>query len=413
MLMLNKISACIFFLTLGISTEIWAQPENYKGIPAEYYTTVLLDNFDEKENFFSEGTAGQSIGKTEKGIYSWSSLTNQAMFSFFEISGYSTKDFEFETSMKYTKGKNNAFNGLIIGNANGEFYYFGFTGKGEFAVLQYHDSIEMLKPFSDSDLVNKKGFNKITVRKIDKTMYYFLNEQLMYEFDLPSFVPAQFGFLAAENSTIESEYIRYSEIEKSFYTVERVWNTLKLNGIKPENKTPLLFNFTNLLPDSLKPIEKSATGLPIIYAKSTQYAVNAPMLDSTKNFEIEVQIAWLDSTTTEFSFFWGASDSLYNQMVLLPLAGMTRINTGKKLKSDKTSLIPCPSLNSHEPNTLLIRKVNNAMYIFINFELISIQKSLPIYGNKIGFFVQPKSKFEIELLQISQLNLPEIYLRKR
>ena len=52
MLMLNKISACIFFLTLGISSVIWAQPENYKGIPAEYYTTVLLDNFDEKENFF-------------------------------------------------------------------------------------------------------------------------------------------------------------------------------------------------------------------------------------------------------------------------------------------------------------------------------------------------------------------------
>ncbi|HAN77558.1 MAG TPA: hypothetical protein DCQ31_07190 [Bacteroidales bacterium] len=413
MLMLNKISACIFFLTLGISSVIWAQPENYKGIPAEYYTTVLLDNFDEKENFFSEGTAGQSVGKTENGLYSWSSLTNQAMFSFYEISGYSSKDFEFETSMKYSKGKNNAFNGLIIGNGTGDFFYFGFTGKGEFAVLQYRDSVEMLKPFSDSDLVNKKGFNKITVRKIDKTIYYFLNEQLMYEFDLPRFVPAQFGFLVAENSTIESEYIRYSEIEKSFYTVERVWNALKLNGIKPENKTPLLFNFTNLLPDSLKPIEKSATGLPIIHAKSTQYAVNAPLLDSTKNYEIEVQIAWLDSTTTEFSFFWCSSDSLYNQMILLPLAGMTRINTGKKLKSDKTSLIPCSSLKSDEPNTLLIRKVDNAMYIFINFELISIQKSLPFYGNKIGFFVQPKSKFELELLQISQLNLPEIYLRKR
>ncbi|MGD9977093.1 MAG: caspase domain-containing protein [Bacteroidales bacterium] len=135
------------------------------------------------------------------------------------------KDFEIETSFSYTSGEDNNALTLDWGQKDGSFRFrFGFSGNGQYIIDKYDGTWSNYKSWTESPLVNKTSPNKLTIRKIDGTYYFFLNETLVHEMPFVNFFGQQLGFQCNQNTTMQVDYISVSYINyASDYTGPKIY----------------------------------------------------------------------------------------------------------------------------------------------------------------------------------------------
>jgi hypothetical protein len=124
------------------------------------------------------------------------------------------RDFEIEASMKYCSGEDNNINGIVYGydsNTAGQ-YRFAFTGNGLFGVLKWHKEWTYLRDYTQSSLVSNNSFNKLTIRKIGTTCYFFINEKPVCLIPFMGFFGQEIGFCVNQNTTIQVDYFSVSYI---------------------------------------------------------------------------------------------------------------------------------------------------------------------------------------------------------
>jgi uncharacterized repeat protein (TIGR01451 family) len=212
------VASVIILSAVILSAQEKKSPSEYsfsKGLKSQ---VVLSDDFSKFSNYWLLGIEENSWAESiEGGHLVFESLTNKAKEDLLPVIIDQKRNFEIETSIKFVEGKMDKGYGLQWGKAINPLKQFDFllTGSGHFTIDKYTGDFKDYVPFTLSDKVNRYAFNKITVRKVADTYYFFLNEHLVHSMPFEPFFGNLLGFQVAENSTIRVDNIEIAYLDKA------------------------------------------------------------------------------------------------------------------------------------------------------------------------------------------------------
>lgn len=121
------------------------------------------------------------------------------------------RNFEIEFTAMQIHGDQNDAIGLSWGQANQQKYFFAFSEKGEFVIA--HNSKrkwEYWVPWSRFEGIRRNTYNKLTIRKVDRNYYFFINEMLVHTHAFTPFFGEQLSFQSMQNAAIGVDQIDIS-----------------------------------------------------------------------------------------------------------------------------------------------------------------------------------------------------------
>jgi hypothetical protein len=206
------LAVCMFFQANGQSY--------YSDYSSTDKQTILNENFNDNANDWCVGVKveGKAQGAISGGNFMWQSLvTGTNPTCHINVPIDESRDFEIETSLKFVSGEDN--NGIGIywgGNDYSKNYYYRFaiSGNGFYIISKYDGAWSQYKEWTESSLVNKTDYNKLTIRKVSGNLYFFLNENLIHSMPHPRFFGTNIGFQSNQNSMMYIDYLHVSYIEK-------------------------------------------------------------------------------------------------------------------------------------------------------------------------------------------------------
>jgi hypothetical protein len=119
------------------------------------------------------------------------------------------KDFEIETNVKFISGDVTKFNGLFWGDLIfGDKMFFGFSTMGEFQIKLTSGFEQKIIAQEKTDVIDRSGFNLLSVVKIGQKYYFYINNQKVYEMPFNQFTGRYFGFGIAPKSYIQISFLK-------------------------------------------------------------------------------------------------------------------------------------------------------------------------------------------------------------
>jgi len=231
------------------------------GVPSDYSFSkglktqiILQDNFEKFNNYWLLGIEENSWSENiEDGHLVFQSLTDKPKEDLLPVIIDQNRNFEIEASIRFIEGKMDKGYGLQWGKAVNPLKQFDFllTGAGHFTIDRYTGDFKDYVPFTISEKVNRYAFNKLTVRKVDKTYFFFLNEKLVHTMPFEPFFGNLVGFQVAENSTIHVDNIDISYLDNIIAAKSKVlimdykFNT-KNDKVALGKPVTLTMNFANV-----------------------------------------------------------------------------------------------------------------------------------------------------------------------
>jgi hypothetical protein len=205
---------CLFTRVGG--QTIW-DPKVYHSVSAEEKTALLLDNFDDNRYNWGLGQAKNNwLEKITDGKLYFQSFDNNAKEDLIKFELPSEHDFEIETSIRFIVGDTARFFGLQWGKSSdfNNQYDFLISGNGLVSIDKFSGEFFDYLPPALSEFLKPGHFNKLTIRKINTNYYFFINEELIHTMPFKPFFGPYFGFQVGENSAIEVDYFKISELTK-------------------------------------------------------------------------------------------------------------------------------------------------------------------------------------------------------
>jgi len=212
------LASIVLLAALIVTAQEKVSPSDYtfsKGMKSQ---VVLNDDFSKFSNYWLLGIEENSWSESiEDGHLVFQSLTDKAKEDLLPVIIDQKRNFEIETSIRFVEGKMDKGYGLQWGKAINPLKQFDFllTGSGHFTIDKYTGDFKDYVPFTLSDKVNRYAFNKLTVRKVADTYYFFLNEKLVHSMPFEPFFGNLLGFQVAENSTIRVDNIEIAYLDKA------------------------------------------------------------------------------------------------------------------------------------------------------------------------------------------------------
>ena len=197
---------------LSVGQSFWTA-EEYFGIPQTSFENFFFDNFnDNRNNWLEEKIPDSHL--FQNGYLFFNSPFHTPYLTGINVNFDETQDFQIETSIQFISGKIDEFIGIFWGIlVFSETYKFGFSANGKHKIFKdYSTSQEIIQDWTLSGLVNPKSTNKLTIRKVNNQYYFFINEKLVHSsiyFPLPGF---DFGFEAAQQTTIKVDFLKLDYI---------------------------------------------------------------------------------------------------------------------------------------------------------------------------------------------------------
>lgn len=191
----------------------------YTSVSAADKSSVFIEPFDNNHNNWKVGSLRGS-GRRAKmafGTYLIESLRKGVNpVSALPVKIDSGRNFEIEASFRYVRGETNNANCLVWGmNANSHRFRFGISGNGQYIIDKYDGSWHNFKPWTESSLVKRTGYNKLTVRKIESDYYFFLNEQFVHSMPFRQFFGPKVGFQVNQNTAIQVDFLKVSYLKRT------------------------------------------------------------------------------------------------------------------------------------------------------------------------------------------------------
>jgi hypothetical protein len=212
------VASVFFFTAFSMSAQEKTSPSDYsfsKGLKSQ---VVLADDFSKFSNYWLLGIEENSWSESiEDGHLVFQSLTDKAKEDLLPVIIDQNRSFEIEASIRFVEGKMDKGYGLQWGKAINPLKQFDFllTGSGHFTIDKYTGEFRDFVPFTLSDNVNRYAFNKLTIRKVANTYYFFLNEKLVHSMPFEPFFGNLLGFQVAENSTIRVDNLEVAYLDKA------------------------------------------------------------------------------------------------------------------------------------------------------------------------------------------------------
>lgn len=229
-------------------------------------SAVFVERFDNNSNNWKVG-GRRGTGRRAKvafGTYLIESLRQGVNpVSVLPVKIDQGRNFEIEASFRYVRGETNNANCLVWGmNANSHRFRFGISGNGQFIIDKYDGSWHNFKPWTESPLVNRTGYNKLTVRKTDQVYSFFLNEQFVYSMPFRAFFGTKVGFQVNQKTAIQVDSLKVSYLKRT-----RVNNPPRIvlsepdlaRGIKTVSTPRVRITGQALDPDGIQEVQVNGT----------------------------------------------------------------------------------------------------------------------------------------------------------
>jgi hypothetical protein len=128
------------------------------------------------------------------------------------------KDWEIETQLKYIEGDETNGFAILWGleNTENKGYHFWISGNGQYAISKRDTSgaRSFYINWTSSMFINKFEWNKLTIRKVDNSYDFFINEKYVYSIPFESFYGNEVGFTIGPNMTVRVDYLHISYLNK-------------------------------------------------------------------------------------------------------------------------------------------------------------------------------------------------------
>lgn len=207
----------LFSLLCSCYHHLTAQVNQY-GNNFDHTDTILYDDFTTYTNEWLLGVEEGSWTETfEKGKLYFQSHSEHPKEDVIPVIINTERDFEIETLIQFSKGNMNQAFGLQYGKSKKQSkqYDFFISANGQFTIDKYDDGFTDFVPFTPSEHVNRYAPNKLTIRKISDTTYFFLNEHLVHQMPFQPFFGNLMGIQVAANSTILIDYFKVVYLDTS------------------------------------------------------------------------------------------------------------------------------------------------------------------------------------------------------
>jgi hypothetical protein len=207
----------VFWFSARLGGQTVWDPKVYHSISAEEKTALLLDNFDDNRYSWGLGQAENDwLEKIADGKLYFQSFNSNAKEDLIKFEFPPERDFEIETSVRFKQGDTARFFGLQWGKSSDFNNQFDFliSGNGLVSIDKFSGEFFDYLPPVPSEFLKPGHFNKLTIRKINTNYYFFVNEELIHTMSFKPFFGPYFGFQVGENSAIEVDYLKISELTR-------------------------------------------------------------------------------------------------------------------------------------------------------------------------------------------------------
>jgi hypothetical protein len=201
-----KVTTLIILLTASIfstNTFEW-QPKDYHGIPADDVKIIFFDGFSDDSEFWKKSDFKKAKVEIENSQCHFSAKEEEHIWQDFVMD----KDgFELETSISFGKTKSSDPLHLFIGGTRDKMLTYSIYPDGYFeASLINGESKEHYLSKTRTTNIKQKN-NKITIRKVDDILHFFINEKLMASRPFPNISGYRYGFSTSKNDLIINYFI--------------------------------------------------------------------------------------------------------------------------------------------------------------------------------------------------------------
>jgi hypothetical protein len=206
-----------FCLSARLGGQTVWDPKVYHSISAEEKTALLLDNFDDNRYNWGLGQADNDwLEKIADGKLIFQSFNANAKEDLIKFEIPSDRDFEIETSIRFKQGDTARFFGLQWGKSSdyNNQYDFLISGNGLVSIDKFSGEFFDYLPPVPSEYLKPGHFNTLTIRKINTSYYFFVNEELIHTMPFKPFFGPYFGFQVGEHSAIEVDYFKISALTR-------------------------------------------------------------------------------------------------------------------------------------------------------------------------------------------------------
>ena len=287
--MFRKILLPQFFLMLLIANSIvlcsaqsdW-QPQKYHGVNPGNKSSLFTDYFDDNSHKWNLQSTGGIVVKLDDGFLILKSENNKNTVTA-KIEINENENFEIETSLKFLSGNKKRAFGLQWGKSIKGDRYFSFVinASGQFAISKYSGAYISYKQEAESSLIRTNGFNKLTIRKVDNMMYFFLNETLVYSREYKLAYGKFIGFQSAGGNTVQADYLT---IKKLNYKKEN--KPPEILFIEPETDNTFIEIKDNSISLKIKGLIKDEQAISLIEINRKKYPVR-----NDGSFSTDIELA--------------------------------------------------------------------------------------------------------------------------
>jgi hypothetical protein len=209
------LSALLFLLPFQIITaQIDWRNDDYIGISDANKKVIFFDDFSDTKIQWKKSDFEKTITNIEKNeCLLTASKEKQIIWQdlVMDKDGY-----EVEVRFKSAKDKTKELLTLVLAGSKNEFFTFEITPEGTYAANIVRDNVKVpLLQENTTVYLDKDDFNKITVRAVDKLLYFFINENLIATRPLPPLKGYRFGILVSPKNPIIVDYFIMSDLIKS------------------------------------------------------------------------------------------------------------------------------------------------------------------------------------------------------
>lgn len=186
----------------------------YNDISSGQKTSIFNEAFDNNTNNWITDNSWIG-GKFVNGFYeiSCKNFKQNTGLTYKAVSFDQSKDFEIETSFKLIKGTGALVFGLT---KDFEHYRIEIENKKNLVIAKDAPSKNKFEILFSANIksINDAGlYNKLTIRKLQDTYYFFVNDLLIKQFDKLILAGDQIGYSVGLNSEISVDYLNISYLK--------------------------------------------------------------------------------------------------------------------------------------------------------------------------------------------------------
>jgi len=196
-------------------------------------TIIFEDNFNDNLNKWLEKKDKDYILQILDGKYSFEHKKKEGAFLALHPTLIDTKrDFSISCNTVWINGAEGSGSGLSWGKPDGtNNYYFGITANGYYIYLICLGAkSEILINYTESEYINKKGSNNISVKKRGSIIEFYINGHIVNQYTFYGFVGNYIGFLVDLN-----QKILFDDLKIVYLAEDNLQNDNKI-----ENKTTII-----------------------------------------------------------------------------------------------------------------------------------------------------------------------------